>query len=67
LKWGGKMTAAAKTGPAKHPRPASSHPASMAVSSKKGDNIGDPLNFCTLKVYCVGRLYKHRCAILAKF
>ncbi len=29
VKSSGRMTAAAKTGPARHPRPASSHPASM--------------------------------------
>ncbi len=34
LKSGGKITAAANTDPAKHPRPASSHPASIRFASK---------------------------------
>lgn len=50
------MTAAANTGPAKHPRPASSHPASMAVSSKNGDNMGDPMVFFSFKLLTFGSL-----------
>ena len=39
-KSGGKITAAAVTGPARHPRPASSHPASTIPGVKNGCSIG---------------------------
>lgn len=38
LKSGGSITAAAVTGPARHPRPASSHPASIRPSMRYGSS-----------------------------
>lgn len=47
----GKITAAANTGPAKHPRPASSRPASQNLLWKKGSNNSGVCSKFSGKIY----------------